>query len=525
MLNKLIIIFNKHNRIFYLTIIIISILYIAGLSKSPVYLNQDELGFSLNAYSIAKTGFDDNGSFLPFYFWHLGVMWSTPIIVYLTAIVLTFLPLSEVSIRLPSVFVGITSITLIYFLSIRIFKSKRLAILAAVFLALTPVHFIHSRILLDNLYSIVFVLVWLFCLSLFLEKKNLWYLFISMISLGIGVHSYHSAKVMMTLYLLFTIVILSKKIYKRKLLLFVLLAGFSIPLVPLIFWLQQYPDTLIDQVRYTQLYDINLTPWQGLLTLLTPESLYKRANVYLAYFDFRFLFFVGDSSLIHSTHQSGVFLISYLLLLPVGIIRAFKVKSIFSILTVVGFFTAPFAAVLVGEYYRISRALVILPFATLLVVWGVEYLLSLKNRIALIVLGSLLVLIPLQFGLFVLDYFTDYRLRAYGWFNYNIPGSLEKIISEEKNNKISMIFLDNSVYFIDRYWRFYLIKNNKLELLNKTRYINTMTFNIHNVSSQSLLLYSFNNLTSEYPINSVKVLPILEPDASVNFYVIKNIEK
>ena len=150
--------------VFVLGLLAVIVLYSAFLNVTPVHLNQDELGFSLNAYSIAKTGFDENGRFFPLYFWHLNVMWSTPIIVYLTALILKLFPLSEVAIRLPSVIVGIINIVLVYLLAKRIFKSEKFGLLAGVLLATTPVHFIQSRILLDNLYIVPFVLGWLLLL-------------------------------------------------------------------------------------------------------------------------------------------------------------------------------------------------------------------------------------------------------------------------------------------------------------------------------------------------------------------------
>lgn len=103
--------------LFVLLIFITAVVHGLFLYRTPVHFNQDELGFSLNAYSIVKSGSDENGRFLPLYFWHLGVMWSTPIIVYLTAVFLVFLPLSELTVRLPSVFVGLIDIVLIYFLA------------------------------------------------------------------------------------------------------------------------------------------------------------------------------------------------------------------------------------------------------------------------------------------------------------------------------------------------------------------------------------------------------------------------
>src|SRR3989344_6509142 len=122
-------------------------LYASLLERTPVHLNQDELGFALNAYSIAKTGYDENGRFLPLYFWHLGVMWSTPIIVYLTSFVLKLFPLTEATVRFASVFIGIMDVVLIFYLAKKLFKKQLYGIIAAALLALTPVHFIHSRLL------------------------------------------------------------------------------------------------------------------------------------------------------------------------------------------------------------------------------------------------------------------------------------------------------------------------------------------------------------------------------------------
>ena len=154
-----------------LGLLLVLVLYSAFLNLTPIHFNQDELGFSLNAYSIAKTGFDENGRFMPLYFWHLGVMWATPIIVYLTALVLKFMPLSEIAVRIPSVIIGTTNIILIFLLSRQIFKNAKYGILASVLLATTPVHFIHSRILLDILYPVPFVLLWLIFLVKFLVRK------------------------------------------------------------------------------------------------------------------------------------------------------------------------------------------------------------------------------------------------------------------------------------------------------------------------------------------------------------------
>ena len=157
---------------FLLAFITTSFVYGLFLNRVPVHLNQDELGFSINAYSIAKTGMDENGRVMPIYFWHLGVMWATPAIVYLTAGVLKFFPLSEEFIRLPSVFVGLANLVLIWCLAKAYFKCEKWALAVVILLATTPVNFIHSRLLLDNLYPVPFVIAWLLCLLKYFEGKS-----------------------------------------------------------------------------------------------------------------------------------------------------------------------------------------------------------------------------------------------------------------------------------------------------------------------------------------------------------------
>lgn len=506
-----------------LLIIISVVLYSFSLQNVPVHLNQDELGFSLNAYSIAKTGFDENGRFFPLYFWHLGVMYGTPIIVYLTSLFLLILPVSEVTIRLPSVLIAVSNVVLIYLLAKRIFNSKKLGFLAGVLLALTPIHFIQGRILLDNLYPVPFVLGWLYMLFLFLEKKNPTFVLIGSFLLGLGVHSYHAAKIMMPIYLLFTLLAVYKELIKKKYLILVVLMGFALPLIPLFSWLSKYPDTLTDQVKYTGLYDTKLNPIQGILTLLTPETILARVSVYLSYFSPEFLFFNGDTSLIHSTRKIGVFLLPFILLIPLGIYKAIRIKSKLWFFLIAGFFTAPIAPALVGNQYRASKELIILPFAILIAIYGLQFLFKLLNNRYKLITFCLLIFIFLQFAIFIYDYFTDYKKRSYVWFNYNIPGSLETIIKQEEKDEIKKIYLDGSIYFIDRYWEFVLIKHAREDLLHKTLYFDPKFIDPKKLETNSLFLVRFDHVDKLDTVNQFKKVDyILEPDGSLSFYILTN---
>jgi hypothetical protein len=60
-------------------------------------------------------------------------------------------PLSETAVRFPSVLIGTFDVVLMYFSARRSFLREAMAIAAAVLLALTPVHVIHSRLGVDHL--------------------------------------------------------------------------------------------------------------------------------------------------------------------------------------------------------------------------------------------------------------------------------------------------------------------------------------------------------------------------------------
>lgn len=182
------------------------LIYFYRLNLVPIHLNQDEMMFGLNAYSIAKFGHDFYGNNYPFYFWHLGSLWATPIIVYTTSFFLKFLPFNEETIRVSGAVVGLTSILLMSLLAKKNFKGSFYSIITLVIAGTVPVLLINSRVLLDNIWPIPFVLLWLILLKIWDGKKKNghFYLFLAGLVLGIGIHSYHAAKIMMPVYLVFS---------------------------------------------------------------------------------------------------------------------------------------------------------------------------------------------------------------------------------------------------------------------------------------------------------------------------------
>jgi 4-amino-4-deoxy-L-arabinose transferase-like glycosyltransferase len=447
------------------------LIYAPRLGDTPAYLTHDEVIFTLHARSVAFTGRDLNGRLLPLFFQIPHVFWATPFCIYFAVPFLRFLPLSEAVIRLPSLVVGLIDIVLMYFVARHTFKSERAGIVAAVLLTLTPAHLINSRMFLDPLYPVPFVLAWMLCLVIYLQRRQVAVLFIGMVLLGIGFYTYHASVVMMPLYCGLSLLVLWVAGERSMRPYAVALAGFCLPLIPLAPWLLTHPQHYRDQVQFFGIYDANrFNPLQGAHELLSYVSLTARVGVYWNYFNPSLLFFSGDTAVIHSTRQAGVFLLPIAAFLVAGIWHTGRMPRPIALLLLAGFLCAPIPPTLANSGDRIARALVMLPMAIVLATYGVEWFLTDARRGVRIIGVCLLALVPLQFTSFYRDYLTDYRRRSGIWFEGNIRGGLEEIIARDAPPHISRIYLPTNIAFIEMFWQLYLDKHGRTDLVTHTTY-------------------------------------------------------
>src|SRR5262249_25874991 len=92
---------------------------------------------------------------------------------------------------------------------------------------------------------------------------------------------------------------------------------------------------------------------------------------------------------------------------------------------------------------------------------------------------ALLALMPLQFSSFQRDYFSDYRVRSAHWLGGNIRGALEELIDRDGHERVPAIYfnqlragsglLDGRNEYMDAYWKSYLIKPGRQDLLARTQ--------------------------------------------------------
>ncbi len=533
----------------------------------------------MDAYQLATTGRDVTGTSLPLYF-HIQMPeekrfgWFTPVIFYLSAAFYQVLPFSEWSVRMPSVFVGLVNVLLIYALANRLFASGWLALGAAGILALSPAHFIFSRYALDYLYPVPFILLWLLCLQRAVTDRAPRLLALAGLCLGVGFYSYAAAVLLVPVFLVLSWAVWFAETGDARAGARSVLA-FGVPLLPFAFWFAAHPSAFGDTAQRYALYDAqSLNALQGLKELLGFPNVERMTSLYWSFFNPAFLFLSGDQSMTFSTRAAGVFPQVLVLLIPIGVYRILAVsRTPFNLLLLAGFLIAPLPAVLVPEAGAINRATAMLPFGALLAAFGVKQLATLTTirfarpaagtmGLAALALGvayagwtlategrlsgsaaglvglgamligfavmaarvphgpvvamGLLVLVVMQFGSFSRDYFGDYRVRLNSWLGGNLRGALEAMIERRPEGATSRVYFahlqstsglaDIRNYWMDAYWRFYLIKHHREDLLAQSGALDTD--NLAAVAPGSLVLGNRGDRVIEGLIESHQLKPV-----------------
>lgn len=214
-LNKMIK-FLKKNLILIIILSISFATYIYKIDKIPPGLTWDEAALGYNAFSVLKTGHDEHGAFLPLIFKSFGD-YKPGLYVYATIPFVAIFGLSELSVRLASVFSGVFALIGIYLLTNILFdisfKIKKINLTPGHFvafsLAFMPWHFHYSRGAWESNLSATITLFALYFWIKFLKGKG--NLYPSIILSLLTLLTYQSAKMLTPLLFLSTLIFLFPK--------------------------------------------------------------------------------------------------------------------------------------------------------------------------------------------------------------------------------------------------------------------------------------------------------------------------
>lgn len=434
-----------------------TLLYTSGLDRVPPYLIHDEAQGALQAQAIATTGRDISGRLLPMYFTEPEFPpGRDPALIYVTALGLKVLPFTEAGARTPTALVAVLNVALMFFAARAIFQSTSAGVAAALMLALAPIHFIRGRLLLSPLYSIPFVLGWLWVLARFAQQPSVKRFIVACAVLALGMYSYLAAVVMMPLYVVMTVGVAARSMRWRA-------AGLAaavgvVCLVPMAAWYLTHPERNAQIVSAYQLAgDRSMT-----------EAIGSRINLYWQFFDPSYLFVSGDPSMVNSTRTSGLFPWAFAALLPIGLVAIARRRHPIGWVIAAGFLTAPIVSIISGGI-EMNRVMFAIPFTTLVATFGVVALWEGRSMLPRVAAAVLVVSVVVQFVSFHRYYMSDsYRVSAAQWFSGSVREAMRELVA--RSGDAEVVYISTDIEWVHRMWRFYAIEAGRQDLIDRTFY-------------------------------------------------------
>lgn len=267
----------RKNFVLLLVIILLGVfLRFYRLSDFPVQLNHDEVSQLYDAISIAQTGKDIYGNFLPVMFRSVNDF-KSPFYTYITSLFYSVFGGGELTIRLPGALFGALIIFAVYFFVLKLLKNNKIALLASLLTAIAPFEIFFSRKSFENGVGMFFMLIGFTSLFTYLEKtNNKSWLYLASGFLGFALYTYFSHAIIIP-FLLVAFLLIFKDDFPGSFKKYILpLITFLIFLIPLLFLILTNADLRNRSQAVFITQDINL------------GKLINYGNRYKAIFDFSF---------------------------------------------------------------------------------------------------------------------------------------------------------------------------------------------------------------------------------------------
>ncbi|OGY46185.1 MAG: hypothetical protein A2840_02495 [Candidatus Buchananbacteria bacterium RIFCSPHIGHO2_01_FULL_47_11b] len=188
----------KYWKIFLVLILLLAVfLRLYKITSVPPSLYWEEAALGYDAYSIMQTGKDYHGNTLPILAFPSFGDYKPSGYFYAIVPFMRVFGLSELAVRLPSVFAGIATVFVIYAIGSTLYN-KKIGIFAALFYAVQPWSIQLSRVGFETNLA-TFLLAMGVLLSIKAEKKT-WLYAVSALFFGLSAYTYHSERIVAPLF-------------------------------------------------------------------------------------------------------------------------------------------------------------------------------------------------------------------------------------------------------------------------------------------------------------------------------------
>ncbi len=442
------------NKIFnykYLLVIIFTLaafLRFYQLGTNPPSLTWDEASWGYNAYSLSVDAKDEFGRFIPHDYLESFGDFKPPIYAYLDVIPVKLLGLNDFSVRFPSAFFGALTVLFTFFLVKRIFytskQKENYALLASLFLAISPWHILLSRAGFEANVATFFIVIGVWAFLAGVQDKK-WYLAISSISFALSMYTFNTPRIVTPLLVLLLVVAFRNRLLVSKkeaavafvlgLLIFVPIFGFLLsPQAGLRFKeVNIFSDVNVIKTSNQEIANDNNAIWSKLIH--NRRVLYSIEYV-KHYFDNlspNFLFVRGDGNPKFSTQDVGQMYIWDILFFVGGVMFLIRKKGgnwwLIPLWLLIGIIPAATAR----ETPHALRIETTLPTFQILVAYGFVQLMNKFKKYKNFIVYCLLFILFMNFLYFYHNYFNHYPYEYSGEWQYGYKESINYVKSVEKN--------------------------------------------------------------------------------------------
>jgi 4-amino-4-deoxy-L-arabinose transferase-like glycosyltransferase len=504
-----------------LLLLLVVIFFVSRLYKIdqiPGSLYWDEASIGYNAYSVLKSGKDEWGQFLPVHFKAFGE-YKLPVYIYSVALAEFFIGMNTVAVRLPAVLFSFGSLLLIFFITQRLTRSKKIALISAFLFLITPWFFIFSRTGYEVTAGMFFFLAGIY---FFLQyEKSVFFFVSSTASFLLALYSYNSFRVLFPFLaglLLLFLIRKSPQVLKRgwMIILFSLII-FAVGCIPIINLYRS--DDGLKRFNDVGIYQYGDSKSQAVGLFF---------EQYIKHFNPQFLFLEGDTNL--RSHTGGVGELYWLQIIFIlfGLWIVIRKPTAERLLIVGLLIISPIPAALTREVPHSLRAIMMVIPLTIISAIGIYYL-SQRAKYNSIMLGFIVCVFGFLSLVYYWKFLTVYpKLSAAAWQNeYNTVFS-----------QYSERFLHyDHVLVSDKYAQPYIfyafsqridpVYFQTQRVLNEQPRIETSVVkNIGNITFSDISLESAPKgrlLIFAHPEEKIEQIPSIEtvwnPDKTVAFYV------
>lgn len=452
-----------------LVVLIAAVLRFYQLADIPPALTWDEVAWGYNSYSLGIDGKDEFGVFLPYKFIESFGDFKPPLYAYIGIIPIKIWGLTEFAVRFPSVFFGVLTVLLTYFLTKEIFYSSKnrehYSIFASFLLAISPWHINLSRGAFEANVSQFFIVfgIYLFLLAL---RKNMWLLSLSAVSFVLSFYTFNTARVFVPMIVIVLGFVFVKKLWRyKKQTVFAGIVGFLLlfPIIGFLFSPQAslrfrevniFTDSSIIERANQEIENDSSTMLSKVLHNRRIKYAVSFLSHYFDHFTPTFLFIKGDGNPKFSTRDVGQLYVWSIPFLIIGALLLFRKREgkwwIVPTWLLVGIIPAATAR----ETPHALRIETTLPMFQIIIAYGfVNSMIFIKERIRKmavfkIVAAGALILLLANLSYYLYGYYVHYSREYSREWQYGYKQAIEYAVENEDNY--------DQIYITDKLGRPYI---------------------------------------------------------------------